>query len=597
MATPAGALARQILDGEGSIVVGDLGLIALKSMLENGVGYIVCGWGERPTPIDAAIADAQSTVLQRHGIRLRRMRRLDAVESVVTNGGIGTIPGQPHPRGVVIWQGRRGMRPTLERFARLAVPAAVVGICFDADIAHADGIIVVDPEPSAAGFVQAMDHAFALSASAGTPAVVLVREVLLGARGSIHARDNVRAEVMAHADQAAAHEETVAAAAYFIGATTISRPVRAVSETGEAPSRCVVADATHSTVVHRALEEAHRACAAARVKLPAVTVVSTSLPTAALPDQAASLIARAEHVGVLCQKGTPLVRQVAQIAGTKSQQLTHDPVGRIRGDSVALQLLEWIIETSSDERVVAILEQHAETVRPVRAQIQLPREFPAARRIPAQISAALGIAQVAIGVPVRVSDAFPTWKGRTGVALTVVDAVQFGVEGVMTAAPGTQGHVFLVHGPVTDAVHTQAAVAGAQVRMVNSADPREVARAVEHACVYPAGVPTVICATPMGAIVPSTGTMDLDGELAAEDQASLSVLPQECVAIVEQHTDPLAGVVAAVGDTDAIAGARPALQRITPALYSITRHARPGFFGQLRRRIHRRTLQMGGVDA
>jgi hypothetical protein len=589
--SPAAALAGQVLEGEGSVVVGDLGLISLKAMLENGVGYIVCGWAERPTPIDAAIADAQRTVLQRHGIRLRRMRHADAVASVITQGGIGTPPGQAHPRGLVVWQGRRGMRSTLEAFARTEVPAGVVGICFDPEILRARDVIAFDPEPTAVGFVRAMDEAFALSGAAGKPAVIVVRDSLLAARGSIHARENLTPAEAAALDQTAAAQADLLEAAAGLGVIAVEGPAD--------PHWCVLSDATNGATVQRALDAAKAAALDARCELPTVSTITTAAVSLALPAEAASIVEAARHVALCAQEMTELARQADRPGGSSPERLVREVPARLRGDVVAGRMLRWMAATCEDADLETALLRAAERLEPQPVAIELPPSRLPARALPSQLVAGLSLAQIALGLPVRLSPAHPTWECRNGVSLTIVDAAQFGVEGVNSAAPGRQGHVFLVHGDVTSAVQAQASAASAAVEMVNMADPRAVASAIERACMRPPLAPSIICAVPMSSIVPVDPrheVVDLDAELASEDLVTLATIAPASVDIVERHDDPLVAVVATVTDSAAIAAAQPAGSRLSAAAYRVRRRPASGFLGRAQLRIRRASLRLVGVQ-
>ncbi|MCW2949929.1 MAG: hypothetical protein JWN41_942, partial [Thermoleophilia bacterium] len=204
----------------GDLLTGDLGLVALRGMLENGVGYIVSSWQERPTPIDAAIDDARHSVLSRHGVVLRRLRALSGLAPLVTSPDASwALTGETPivPRGAVIFAGRRGLRPALEAFVRLQTPGAVVGICFDADAARMQDAVVLEPEPTAAGLVRAFDQAFAVSVHIGRPVLVLIRDRMLGMRGTVQCRAELAPRAAAERDAMVARPMELSVAAAVCG--------------------------------------------------------------------------------------------------------------------------------------------------------------------------------------------------------------------------------------------------------------------------------------------------------------------------------------------------------------------------------------------
>ena len=170
----------------GELLVGDLGSIVLRGLLECGVGYVVSSWLDRPTPIDSAIDDARTTLLERHGIVVRRLRALSALEPLLREPTGGLT--REAARGVVVFSGRRGMRPALEAFTAFEVRGGVVGFCFDDDAVRIEDALVIDPEPTPAGLLRAMDAGFAASVASGRPALILVRERSLGMRGTVRCR-------------------------------------------------------------------------------------------------------------------------------------------------------------------------------------------------------------------------------------------------------------------------------------------------------------------------------------------------------------------------------------------------------------------------
>jgi hypothetical protein len=185
---PDESLSRQLLAGEGVCIVGDVGFAVAKSILELPIGYVVTGWGERPTPIDAALDDVARAFLEPAGVAMRRMRGIAELERSL--GDLST-----RGAGVVVWAGVSGLRPALERFSQLTIPSEgpVVALTFDVGALHCSEGLVIDPEPGISALRAAVVDAMDRSSRACKPVIVIVRPATVGARASFIAENNLGA--------------------------------------------------------------------------------------------------------------------------------------------------------------------------------------------------------------------------------------------------------------------------------------------------------------------------------------------------------------------------------------------------------------------
>ncbi|MCW2960101.1 MAG: hypothetical protein JWM90_488 [Thermoleophilia bacterium] len=583
-------------DPSGGLLTGDLGMVVLRSLLENGVGYVVSSWQERPTPIDAAIDDARASILERRGVVLRRLRSLAGLQPLVTSpsGGVGGVAGAAH-RGAVVFAGRRGLRPTLETFVRLQVPGGVVGICFDEEAVLIADAIVIDPAPTARGLSRALDVAFAASVATNRPALVLVRERLLGMRGTLRMRPDLLPNDAADRDAAMPRGMSLADAARVTGlvharrgpSTTVAQPVLVTVEP--------LAHGAERALAHLA---AHLQAAGARPLADDVALVVTSAPGLdPCVGGIAELCAAAPSIGLLAGPGSPLRRRFDDAVA-----LTLDP-GTARGEQLEAAIAGWLLASSEelDDVTRTVLETCAAAGSNRRAAhaARVPRRGEVLHRgVSPIVAAGLTLAQGVIGVPSRVDDAHPTYQTDTGVALTIAPAAIFvehgAASGAVTAMPG----VYLVTGAAAG-IAEAAGRMGASVEYVDGSSPRSIGRAIGAACAAPRTVPHVVIVADVQRVAPAArGVFGIDPELIGTERLATSAVPASATVLVELGEELIGGPSELVLDHPAARAAADPLRELSPATWDLYRPStRPGrgasFAWMLRRRA---TKAFAGVD-
>jgi hypothetical protein len=427
--------------------VGDVGLMAIRAILECGVGYVVTGWTEPDNPLDEAIDAARAGIFERRGVLLRRLRHYERVAETVANPGRSATAHEGPMRGLVIWNGVRGVRPALERFCTIRVPGPVVGLCFDEEAASAADLPLVDPEPTPQGVVGAIHRAFALSAATGQPALVLLRPAAVAMRGVLRC-SQLLTPASAHAvDAEVPRCESLAQAIDVLGLTSCA-PAQELRAPGVL--------ACCSTPVRRSLEGALARAAALLVAhgaaMTAAALRDACIAELALPAVPGELLARTASAAdtVLCVEppGIRLAAAVAAVAGDARIERVRVGQSLPPERELAAALLEALT------RIPAYAEEAAgvsgalteAAVRPLLAGADperlaerlVRRAAVLQRTLPPPVAAGLVLAQAAIGVPSRIDDAFPSYRTDGGGTLTVVTADQFAEAGIACAAPAAQ---------------------------------------------------------------------------------------------------------------------------------------------------------------
>lgn len=571
----------------GALVTGDLGLVVLRALLENGVGYVVSSWLDRPTPIDAALADARRSVLERQGMMLRRLRSLSALEPLVMAPS-GGVAGST-PRGAVVFAGRNGLRPSLEHFVGLRTPGAVVGFTFDADAARIDGALVVDPEPTAGGVLRAVEMAFTASAMCGRPALIVLRERALGMRGTVRMRGERSPVEIAVVDAAARANVTPAAAARAAGLIGAE-----LAPDGSARNVLIVAGPV-AGAARRALSiiAAESIAAAEAERSAGIALLRLDTPglLPELSDAAGVLIAGAERVLVVGVRATHVAEEVRRRARDARVVVEDLDVGVVMGERVTDVLRAWLRDDANANRAPVI------AASPLRGRTVPRRGERLHRSVRPTVAAGLTLAQGVIGVPGRTDVAYPTYATDTGVALSVVPAAVFLEHGVASAAPGTANGVFLI----TDAVggvDAAAGAAGASIEYIDGGSPRAIGVAIGRACAGPRAAPHVIVITDTQRVAaPRRAVFGVDAELLATERLATAAVPPAAKVLVDMGSDTLAGPVELVLDhpdthaeLDSVRELSPATWDLRPRHGTMTRSARTAW--QLRRRM----VRAAGVD-
>ncbi|MBC7644589.1 MAG: hypothetical protein H7123_05630 [Thermoleophilia bacterium] len=579
--TPAAEpLGAQLAYGEGSLLVGDLGLVVVKALLENGVGYIVTDFLDPQNAIDAAINDCRRSVFERRGVLLRRLRTFDALADVIRKPGASATGDDAPMRGLVVWNGKSGVRPALERFAATSTPGPVVGICFDADIARVAGIAVIDPQPTPQGVETAIDNAFAVSCATGRPALVLIRERTLGLRGVMRCRENLSPADAVALDESVLRCDDLTQAISQLGIDHIDgRAVRA----GRAGELVIVGAAPLHGAAQRVVTRLARTLDGDELPSHARVIRDATIIDVGAPGALGSLtrgaLASAAAVIVLEDRDTRLAALVAtEVAADRigivrvSCDNTDIPqITRACARLLATDLAIW----RDDLDVVASCTRMADPERQPELAIlsnRTPhRGAQLHRPLPPSVAAGLVVSQARIGVPVRISDEHPSYQTDLGTTLTVTTAAELAARGPGVAAPEARTGTFVVVGALSAQAQTALATLGATMELVDGTQPRAVGAAIANACQSPrlaAHVIVVAQSVPMP--VHSGISVDIDHELLALDRTATSAFAGATMEYGElTDAELVAGPVAHIADPVAAQGGVHAAAQLSPAFSTV----------------------------
>lgn len=564
----------------GGLLTGDLGVIVVRALVEAGAGYVVSSWRDRPTPIDAAIDDARERVLSPHGVVLRRLRSLRALEPLVA-APTGGITGAP-PRGAVIFGGRRGLRPALEQFLSIRASGAVVGFCFDDDALRIEDALVVDPEPTACGIVRAIDAAYVASLECGRPALIVVRERSLGLRGTIRVRKPLSPRAAADADAAHRAEHgfvEVAAAAERGGLVSVQLGA------GSAHRRAVLVSGPMQQACERALAELAAVLdSEGRAAVDGVALVS-SRAVGVLPARdgtAAAVLAAATSVAVVGQRAQRTAERMRHAGSAAAVTPALLDPGSVRGEQLVAALASWLAaDAELGEQARATLASRATapiggaSTGLVRTDQRVPRRSEVLHRaVSPAVAAGLVLAQGVIGVPGRVDVEYPTYRTDSGVPLTVVPARLFAAHGAASAAPGIGTGVFVVTGSAGGIAEAAASI-HATIEHVDGTSPRAIGAAIARACRAPRLAPHVIAVAELQRVAaPRRATFGMDPDLVGTERLATSAVPASATALVDLGDELLTGpAVLALDQAEAHAALDP-LRELSPATWDLRR--RPG---------------------
>ncbi len=587
--------------GARELLTGDLGLVVVRALLENGVGYIVSSWHDRPTPIDAAIDEARERVLSPRGVVLRRLRSRSALEPLVTSP-TGGITGAP-PRGAVVFGGRRGLRPALEQFARVQCAGGVVGFSFDEDVLRIDDALVIDPEPTAIGLVRAIDAAYAASVAAGRPALIVIRERALGMRGTIRRRHDASPVATADADaeiRTPGHVSIAAAAeqAGLIDATLGSAHGGAVCALVVAGPIRVAAERALAQVAARLVD------VGSATRLDDVAIVS-SRAVGIVPARDGAIGRMLGAVDDACVIAPRADRIADQLRSDLSAPVsaTHSiDAGSLRGETLVSLVASWArTRLSEDDPGLAALDELAGAVAAPRtvASSRVPRRGEVLHRaVSPVVAAGLTLAQGVIGVPGRLDAEYPTYQTDTGVPLTVVPAAVFAAHGAASAAPGTGHGVFVVTGQgggVTEA----AGAAGASIEYVDGSSPRAIGVAVGTACRSMRVASHVIVVGDVQRVAaPRRGsTFGMDPDLVGTDRIATAAVPTAATALVQLGEELVAGPTVLALDVPAAHASLDPVRELSPATWDLRRRDTTGRAKRLSWNLRRKLVRaVAGVD-
>lgn len=588
--------------GARELLTGDLGLVVVRALLENGVGYIVSSWHDRPTPIDAAIDEARERVLSPRGVVLRRLRSLSALEPLITSP-TGGITGAP-PRGAVVFGGRRGLRPALEQFTRVECAGGVVGFTFDEDVLRIDDALVIDPEPTAIGLVRAIDAAYAASVAAGRPALIIIRERALGMRGTIRRRTDASPVATAEADAAirTAGRVGVAAAAEQAGL------VDATLGTANGGATCALVVAGPIRVAaERALAQvaARLVEVGSSTRLDDVAIVS-SRAVGIVPERDGAIgrmLGAVDDACVIAPRAERIGEQLRSTLSTPVSAAHTIDAGSLRGETLVSLVASWArtrLERDDDPGHAA-LDQFVgvvATTSPVGGS-RVPRRGEVLHRaVSPVVAAGLTLAQGVIGVPGRLDAAYPTYQTDTGVPLTIVPAAVFAAHGAASAAPGAGHGVFVVTGQgggVTEA----AGAAGASIEFVDGSSPRAIGVAVGTACRSTRIASHVIVIGDVQRIpAPRHGsTFGMDPDLVGTDRIATAAVPTAATALVQLGDELVAGPTVLALDVPAAHAYLDPVRELSPATWDLRRRDASGRATRLAWNLRRQIVRAAaGVD-
>lgn len=587
--------------GARELLTGDLGLVVVRALLENGVGYIVSSWHDRPTPIDAAVDEARERVLSPRGVVLRRLRSLSALEPLVTSP-IGGITGAP-PRGAVVFGGRRGLRPALEQFARVQCAGGVVGFSFDEDVLRIDDALVIDPEPTAIGLVRAIDAAFTASVAAGRPAILVIRERALGMRGTIRRRHDASPAATADADAVdrAAGLVSVAVAAERVGLVDASLG----TARGGAVTALVVAGPIR-VAAERALAQvaARLVEAGSATRLYDVAIVS-SRAVGIVPSRDGAIgrmLGAVDDACVIAPRADRIAEQLRSDLSTPVSAAHSIDAGSLRGETLVSLVASWArTRLAEDDPGHAALDELAGAVAAPRAvaSSRVPRRGEVLHRaVSPVVAAGLTLAQGVIGVPGRLDAAYPTYQTDTGVPLTVVPAAVFAAHGAASAAPGTGAGVFVVTGQA-GGVAEAASAAGATLELVDGSSPRAIGVAIGTACRSMRVASHVIVVGDVQRIpAPRHGsTFGMDPDLVGTDRIATAAVPTAATALVQLGEELVAGPTVLALDVPAAHASLDPVRELSPATWDLRRRDTTGRFARMSWNVRRRLVRAtAGVD-
>lgn len=582
---------------ERRLLTGDLGVVVLRALLENGVGYIVSSWRDQPTPIDAAIDAARDRVLTRRGVVLRRLRSLAAIEPIIA-APTGGVTGQP-PRGAVVFAGRRGLRPALEQFVRIPTSGAVVGLCFDEDAVRIDDAIVVDPEPTAAGLARAIDQAFEASLLAGRPALVVLRPRTLGMRGTIRIRLERSPDEAARAD-AAVRTAPVDAATAAVEAGLVD----AAAGHGALPGPVVVAAGPLRVAIERALARIGQQLALAGVEpqLEDVSIVAQRacgiVPPAASPH--GRLVAAADGVCVVAGAPQRVADRLRAVLGVHAEHLVAIEPGSVRAEQLERGLAEWLVARCDETEVVrrAALEALVASNDATDVASRVPRRDDVLHRgVSATVAAGLTLAQGVIGVPGRIDPAWPTYRTDTGVPLTVAPAQAFAEHGISAAAPDSGTGVVVAIGSAPGVMEA-AGAAGASIEHVDGSSPRAIGVAVARACAGPRAGWHVICVSDVQRVAAlRAAVFGMDPELVGTERIATAAVPTSATVLVTLDDELVDGPSVIALDRPEAHAALDQVRELSPATWDLRARRADGRLGRLGWNLRRRAVRsIAGVE-
>lgn len=547
---PDGSLSSQLSAGEGVCIVGDVGFAVAKSVLELPVGFVVTGWGERPSPIDAALADVARGFLEPAGVAMRQMRGVAELErslpDLATRGA-----------GVVVWAGTSGLRPALERFSQMHVSQAapVVALTFDVGALRCTSGLVFDPEPGIPGLRRAIADALERSSAACKPAIIVIRPATLGARAAFIAQNNISAGARA------------------VGWSPLGLPDE-LGASAPLGSDVVVCGAAIARNVHAALADS-----------PARTL-AVDAPVDLDNEAIRARIANARRVLLIEDSAAPVLHE--RLLASPFREPASLAVTRIAYSDAFDSDVIAIVDSWSDEAVedaARITDRRAggrdiaDPAVAVVSRIERPR-----REIPAFVESALVVASSHLGIPVRMDLQVPSYGIPSGGSLTIasIDALLDDPHGLVPTV--ARSGCVVTWGDMTFMPDLTGAAAdlGLRVEIHDGSRPRAVAQAIAGAT---RGGGVVILVTPPVAVRAAGGVeLGVEPDLVEGNDLVLGGAPREAVARVGL-SGPSAEIISTSlvpADEELIRGVLPGALELGGGWYSVGFMRATGFVGRTR---------------
>ncbi|MCW2950453.1 MAG: hypothetical protein JWN41_1466, partial [Thermoleophilia bacterium] len=477
-------------------------------------------------------------------------------------------------------------------------------ICFDADAARMQDAVVLEPEPTAAGLVRAFDQAFAVSVHIGRPVLVLIRDRMLGMRGTIQCRAELAPRAAAERDAMVARPMELPVAAAVCGLVQ--------GERGAGPRAdqdVIVTVGALARSVRRAVSYIDTALAAAGHTPVGEDVALLVLDAAGVTPAGAAvdaLLPCADRVLVVDAPHHHLSARLIELApGSAHERAAHD-AETVRGEDITATIARWMLQRDElTDAAAAVLSAIAMRVDDASLAVRsVARRIPRRnarfnRAVSPSLAAGLALAQGVIGVPGRLAPEYPTYQADTGVPLTIVPSEVFVEFGLASAAPQAGVGVFVVTGSGAG-VAEQAARCHASIELVDGVAPRAIGRAIAHACLVPRQAPHVIIVSEIQRVAaPRAACLGLDPELLATDRLATAAVPPTASVLVDLDDELLAGPVEIVLDAHDAVAVLDHVRELSPATWDLTVQRRAGssrfadaMWG-LRRRLVR---SVSGVD-
>lgn len=557
----------QLWKGDGTIVAGDFGLIALKSLLENGIGFLTTTESDAEDPISIAADGVRERLLAPLGVSLRTARSLHQLQRALT----GLRESDRH-RGALIVPD--GTALDLSELADLDLDGGhLVVLCYDDAVLRLRDQAVFDPSAGPDGLREAIDTAFSVSATTSRPAFVAVRGAMLGMRGAMVARDNLTWEAGQDAFAPSEHLDVADALALL------------------APARAIRQDDATSTVVCTSSFEAIARQVARRLQEaghPLNVVVATTPTRISSEAMLTSEGDLPEAILVIEDGATRLGRTIAPFAEGEQTQLSFatiaatDNAGAAAADAIA----NWYaVHDEQRDHLLDICARDFDGADAMALRHITDRLSPRGAMIaPGGVRIARHVLQLvhgALGVPSRVPGAGRTYQTPVGSFLTVAGADEFLRDGMACAHEAGRAGVFVIACLPNQEGEVAARVAEyGQVGSLSTLDPRTAAKAIALTCRQATGSPVFLLLvehTAPQTLRPSGVQIGFEPELLGTDRTTAVAVAHAGGGLeLSQDELPLAPVLASLDQSigePVVTGST----MLSSAWYEVRHTARPSW--------------------